>query len=154
MKFRLVHTEVPSLRLDKIELNEENQKKGADLGADAALKLGLNVFPDSNRQEMFGVLFDVELVQPEEFKLQMKFVAWFESPEPLTKEDVNSAFARINAPAIAFPYLRSFVSLLTLNSGLRPAILSTVNFIEMHKEFEAKQGKAVEKNNPAKAKQP
>jgi preprotein translocase subunit SecB len=88
------------------------------------------------------------LVQPEEFKLQMQFVAWFESPTPLGKEDINSAFARINAPAIAFPYLRSFISLLTLNSGFRPVILSTVNFVEMHKEFEAKTVKAIGKNTP------
>lgn len=146
MKFRLVHTEVPFLRLDKNELNDEIQKKGTVLGEDAALKLGLNIFPDSSRQEMFGVLFDIELSQPEDFKLQMHFVAWFESSTPLEEEDINSAFARINAPAIAFPYLRSFISLLTLNSGFRPAILSTVNFIEMYKEFNAQSEKVTDQN--------
>ncbi len=134
MQFTLVHTEVSRLRLSKVELSEENVQNEEK---DSTFTLGLNVLADPKRSEIFGVFFNVEMVQQEEFSLELTFVAWFESPEPLAQEQISSPFARINAPAIAFPYLRSFISLLTLNSGFKPVILSTVNFIEMFKEFEA-----------------
>ncbi|MFN8302608.1 MAG: protein-export chaperone SecB [Saprospiraceae bacterium] len=140
MEFRLLHTEVPRLRLDKIEPEEE--KEAVEPGMEAGYKLALNVFLDSNRKEIFGVLFDIELIHHGEFKLKLNYLAWFESPQPVSKEDVRSPFARINAPAIAFPYLRSFISLLTLNSGFRPAILPTVNFVKMFEEFKAREQKS------------
>jgi len=107
----------------------------------SAYKLGLNVFQDAIRPNTFGVLFEIDLAHHREFRIQLHYLAWFESQQTISKEDVESPFARINAPAIAFPYLRSFVSLLTLNSGFRPAILPTVNFVKMYKEFSAVNSK-------------
>jgi len=135
MEFRLVHTEVPLLRLDKLNLSESGSPEESQEGG--AYKLGLNVFLDPIRPNTFGVLFEIDLTHHNEFKLLLHYLSWFESPEPIQKEDVDSPFARINAPAIAFPYLRSFVSLVTLNSGFRLAILPTVNFVKMYQEFEA-----------------
>jgi len=138
MKFLLVHTEVPLLNFNKLERSEES--RGMEANVASVYKLALNVFPDSKRKNMFAVLFDVEMLQPEEFNLKLHFVAWFESPQHLEDAEVNSPFARINAPAIAFPYLRSFVSLLTLNAGFKPAILSPVNFVKVYEELESAKG--------------
>ncbi len=137
MQFRLVHTEVPFLHFEKLE-----SVGGGDVKEDRleeAYKLKLNVFPDANRQEMFAVMFQAELTHHQEFKIELHYVAWFECLEPFKKEELNSPFVLVNAPAIAFPFLRSFVSLLTLNSGFRPAILPTVNFVKMYEE--SKEGK-------------
>jgi preprotein translocase subunit SecB len=140
MEFRLLHTEVPLIRFDKLELNEGSGAK--EPNPEASYKLGLDVYPDAHNQNMFAVLFDMELVHHEEFKLHLKFVAWFETSEPLNEAEVRSPLARINAPAIAFPYLRSFVTLLTLNTGFRPAILPAINFIKMYEDLKVaeKQG--------------
>jgi preprotein translocase subunit SecB len=37
-----------------------------------------------------------------------------------------------NAPAIAFPYLRSFISTLTLNAGYILAVLLSINFVNFN----------------------
>ena len=47
-----------------------------------------------------------------------------------------SDFPKINAPAIAFPYLRAYISNLTLQSGLEPVMLPSINFVTLAKEKE------------------
>ena len=49
----------------------------------------------------------------------------------ITEDFKLSSFPKINAPAIAFPYLRAFVSNLTLQSGLEPVILPSINFVQL-----------------------
>ena len=51
--------------------------------------------------------------------------------EKITEDFKLSSFSKINAPAIAFPYLRAFVSNLTLQSGLEPVILPSINFVQL-----------------------
>ena len=66
-----------------------------------------------------------------EFKV--KATAHFETSEKVSADFENSPFARINAPAIAFPYVRAFISNFTLNSGYNPVLLPSFNFVEMAK---------------------
>ena len=54
----------------------------------------------------------------------------FITDEEITEDFKISHFPKINAPAIAYPYLRAFVSNLTLQSGVDPAMLPTINFIK------------------------
>jgi len=54
----------------------------------------------------------------------------FETDEEITEEFKNSHFPKINAPAIAYPYLRAYVSNLTLQSGVTPVMLPTINFVK------------------------
>lgn len=48
----------------------------------------------------------------------------------ITDKFKNGSFPAINAPAIAFPYLRSFLSIITMLSGYPPVMLPSVNFVE------------------------
>ena len=50
----------------------------------------------------------------------------------------QSDFLTINAPAIAFPYVRSYISNLTLQSGFSPIILPSVNFVKLAKKISNK----------------
>ncbi len=50
----------------------------------------------------------------------------------------KSMFIKANAPAIAFPYLRTFVSNLILNAGYHPVILPSYNFLKMAEERQLK----------------
>ena len=45
-------------------------------------------------------------------------------------------FAKISAPAIGFPYVRAFMSTLSIQAGLPPIILPSINFIQFSKELE------------------
>ena len=53
--------------------------------------------------------------------------------EDITEEFKVSDFPKINAPAIAFPYLRAFISNVTLQSGFNPVMLPSINFVEFAK---------------------
>lgn len=46
----------------------------------------------------------------------------------------NSSFPIVNAPAIAYPYLRAAIANITLQSGLRPIMLPSINFSKIAEE--------------------
>jgi preprotein translocase subunit SecB len=67
----------------------------------------------------------------EKFVLKVSFVALFQTNEPINDEFKTSAFTNVNAPAIAFPFLRSFVTTFVSNAGFNPIIISSINFAAM-----------------------
>lgn len=52
-----------------------------------------------------------------------------------TPSEQRNKFIALNAPAILFPYVRSFVSCLTAQSGMEPIILPTVNLSHLGNEI-------------------
>ena len=60
----------------------------------------------------------------------------FRLDEEITEEFKLSDFPKINAPAIAFPYLRALVSNITLQSGFDPVMLPSINFVKLAEERE------------------
>jgi preprotein translocase subunit SecB len=80
--------------------------------------------------KMFMVRFRLEVWISHEppTRLEVSFVSEFESGKALTDEDRQSHFVRRNAPAIAFPFLRSYVAHITLLAGYKPLILAPLNF--------------------------
>lgn len=80
----------------------------------------------------FCVSFKIAFFDPDEiFSLSIEADALFESTSPINKEFLESDFSKLNAPAIAFPFLRSFISNFTLNAGYNPIILPAFNFSEV-----------------------
>lgn len=134
MKFNLVHTELTKLNFEKI-LSDN------DASDDTGYNVSVKLFIDTNNNKMFGVLFHLTFRHERDFSLDIGYLAWFESDKELQQKDIESELAQINAPAIAFPYVRGFVSLLTLNAGVRPVILPTINFVKMYQDHKAAQVK-------------
>lgn len=57
-------------------------------------------------------------------------------------EDIEvDSFISVNAVAILFPYLRSVISNLTINCGVQPVILPTLNISEYFKNKYKKESK-------------
>jgi len=82
--------------------------------------------------KLFGISFEINLKNKnQDFELRVKAIAHFECDENINQEFMQSDFVFINAPAIAFPYLRAFISNITLNSGYNPVILPAFNFVAM-----------------------
>lgn len=83
----------------------------------------------------FVLEFDLTLGAdtPGPVHLDLKYYAWFQVEGPLPNDLVANDFVMINAPAIAYPYLRAYVSQLTLISGVQPVLLPVVNFVELAK---------------------
>lgn len=86
-------------------------------------------YPDGESKE-FGIGFKIFLPN-EEYSLKMEMVFLFLAEDEIPNDFSNSHFLKINAPAIAFPYLRAFVSNLTLQMGFDPIMLPSVNFVAL-----------------------
>lgn len=97
------------------------------------LKSG-SLFPE-NEKNSFGVGFNLE-VKDTDFDLTIEALFMFSLDEEITEEFKLSDFPKINAPAIAFPYLRALVSNVTLQSGFDPVMLPSINFVKLAEERE------------------
>lgn len=62
--------------------------------------------------------------------LYIETIYFFEVDQKITDDFKASHFPKVNAPAIAFPYLRAFVSNITLQAGVDPIMLPSINFVE------------------------
>ncbi len=92
----------------------------------------LNIVPefDGEHKKKFNIIFTMSL-ENNDFKLKLKAVAQFSTDQDIDEEFIQSPFVKINAPAIAFPYVRTFISNLTLNSGYNPIVLPAFNFVKL-----------------------
>lgn len=78
----------------------------------------------------FRVSFIISLVKedPARLSLDVESICEFSTIQPITDDFKKSNFALINAPAIGFPFLRSFIQTLCVNIGIPPIILPSFNF--------------------------
>lgn len=99
-----------------------------------SLQVGIaNPSPEETDSKKVAILFNLNLIAKDKFQLVCDYEAIFLTDTILTKELViNEKFLNINAPAIAYPYLRAFVSNVLLVSNLDPAVLPTINFQKLH----------------------
>lgn len=84
-------------------------------------------FPKDDEQK-FYIITDLYLKVDNGFDLYVRAVAHFRLEGEIDAE-TKKAFINANAPAISFPYIRSFVSLLSVNLGcINPIMLPTQFF--------------------------
>ena len=72
-------------------------------------------YPDIDNS-LFKILMEIDLRDDRYFNLNLKAVGNFKLSEEITP-DLKKTFVNINAPAIMFPYIRSFISTFTANLG-------------------------------------
>lgn len=118
MNIQLVNTRVESL----------DMKFSADGMAEDNFSLSYaNGFSEDD-DKLFIIKFDVSLESTHGYLISLRYIAEFTSNESIGDGFRDSPFLVVNAPAIAYPYLRSFLSVLTLSSGYTPVFLPTINF--------------------------
>lgn len=98
------------------------------------------IFPETQENE-FLIHFELDLnINVEESqndddgRLKIDFIARFTSDSEITQQFKDSHFPRVNAPAIAYPFLRAFVNNFFINSGYNPVLLPTYNFTKSVQE--------------------
>ncbi len=124
MTLRLVQTLVDNINLRETkEVTHEN-----------AFDLNVSVRYPEDKDNIFCVSFKIELKLNPNFLLSVKSNSFFETSEAISDEFKSSSFPVVNAPAIAFPFLRSFISTLMLNAGHNPVILPAINFVTLHEQ--------------------
>lgn len=110
-------------------------------GFDEIDEFGFRYEPKFSEQasNKFNILFGLRLKVKNSHLLLLEYESTFKLDNELDDEFIKSHFPQVNAPAIAFPYLRAFVSTLLLNAGFEPIMLPSVNFSAMYKDLKAKE---------------
>lgn len=116
---------------------EMSAVKVAEMPEDNSIKINLglhNVF-DKDEKHYYVTRFTIAVSdQLETFSLKLTAEARFETKEEINEDFIASDYVAVNSPAIAFPFVRSFINTLTLNAGLRAVILPAFNFAAMKKK--------------------
>ena len=128
-KIHLKRAFVKSINFEyKKDITEEDQlDTSVNIRKEPIFKEGI----DNEYVIFFNGAFENEI-----FYLKIEFVAIFGTSEAIDDNFKKSTFVKINSPAIAFPYLRSFISTLTLNAGLPPLILPAYNFTKENEDID------------------
>ncbi|MBF0752010.1 MULTISPECIES: protein-export chaperone SecB [unclassified Pasteurella] len=109
--------------------------------------LGLQFLSDSIK-DMFG--YEPKILDKQTFAINFKFshshkdgisieleyqaIFKVDSESHVDETLLDNPFLHVNAPAIAYPFLRAYVSNLFLMSGYAPLMLPSVNFDEAWKK--------------------
>ena len=123
MKISLKECKVQEMTFSIVK-NDDRKEDSFDLKTS-------QVFPEEENRR-FDLFFEID-VKDTDFDLFIKMLFIFEIDDDITEEFKVSDFSKINAPAIAFPYLRALISNITLQSGFRPVMLPSINFVEFAK---------------------
>lgn len=121
MKFQLAKNKIERLSIEPVD--GESEKKNS-FSFTHSCKF------DDKAMKLFIISFKFELVSGKNFKLDFIHDFYFETDEDITNEFIKSHYTSVNAPAIAYPYVRAFVANLLLNAGLESVLLPAVNFVE------------------------
>lgn len=123
-----------AIRLVKFTVNSVNFESKSQIDDEVSSKLSISIsvstaFSDTESRN-FIVSFDLSISSKnnDDLKINIKASSLFETETIINDEFKNSGFVKTNSPAIAFPFLRSYVNTLTVNSGIKPIILPSFNF--------------------------
>ena len=118
------------IQFTKIDCNINSYNK--NITSELITSLGIVSLFDEEDKKKFAIAFQIGLNNEDNsFKLEVKAIAHFIANIELDQNFEQSAFVKINAPAIAFPYVRTFISNLTLNTGYNPIVLPSFNFVKL-----------------------
>jgi len=129
----------------KVEYSCTNIEDPSDtsIKTDTIFELQLSDLLINNSPNHFAKVFKVVLKTknttfPETININVEFHTVFQCSEKINEEFLNSDFSKISAPAIGFPYLRAFITNLSIQAGIAPIILPSINFVQFHNESKGK----------------
>lgn len=91
------------------------------------------VFYDEDARK-FKIVFDFEYITTDRKYLRIDYQSYFITDSDINEDFRNSKFPIINAPAIAFPFLRAFLANLLVSGGYPPVLLPSINFLHYAQE--------------------
>ena len=98
-----------------------------DPAQNTEVNVGVSIGFNDNDLNHYSIHFEVSVVS-KNLTMLVKTMALFETKAPIDEGFKSSGFVQTNSPAIAFPFVRSFITTLTSNAGIRPVILPAFNF--------------------------
>ena len=119
---RLVKVLFPKFSITSSDFMNDNLTEEIDMNIEYGI-----VFSES-KINTFMVEFKAQLDNKEgNFKAHITMIALFEANNDIDNDFKNSNFVKLNAPAIAFPFLRSFITTISVNAGFKPIIIPSLN---------------------------
>jgi preprotein translocase subunit SecB len=126
MQLKLIKTFVKELNFNQIDPGDESDNK---------LKFGLSAGWNQDEPSCgFSVSFDFYLCDSSGYEIKLQYEGIFETDEIVDEQFMESPWPQVNGAAIVYPFLRAFISNLTINSGYEAAVIPSVNFQQMYTE--------------------
>lgn len=72
------------------------------------------------------------------FVVSLESKADFDTEAEIDENFLSNNLVTINAPAIAFPFIRAYITTVTINAGYNAVILPAINFIQLKQESDRK----------------
>lgn len=120
-----------SFQIVKVNFNLIEFKWGQiEASNDCNLSIQFKIYAKENSENIFGLHFTVKLNDDSDnFNLNVEAFAEFIVKGVIVNDEfTDSKLVTANAPAIVFPYLRSYITNFCQNSGFNPIILPGFNF--------------------------
>ena len=123
-------------RFKNFIIAESNIKIEPDTKAN---NIDINIEPKGiifQEKKIFEIQLLILLKSEDGLEVSVKMIGFFEFKDVLKTENIGNYFY-VNAPAIVFPYLRSYISALTALSGCKTIILPPMNMSSLGKKLES-----------------
>ena len=88
-----------------------------DNQAEIDLNIEPKVFYPENKSNFFKIFMEVSILCEGFFKIVLVGIGNFEFDKEFENIELKKTFVNINAPAIMFPYVRSFIAILSSSLG-------------------------------------
>lgn len=117
----------------KVDMNINGIPEALDISEEG---MGLSVKSEigisSDNPNVFFIRYKLNINNTDEdVKIYIESSVLFESASAITESDLQSSLYKHNAPAIGFPFVRSFINTLMVNAGMGDLILPTFNFFNV-----------------------
>ncbi|EIJ44124.1 preprotein translocase subunit SecB [Beggiatoa alba B18LD] len=130
MKIKLESVQVLNLNFKSLSIDSSITQ---EMSVSMQLSVTQNKYDDTNKRS-FIVSFLIDLKrQDDSLSISIEAIAIFSTTEIVDEQFLGSSFATVNAPAIAFPFVRAYIANFTLNSGFNPIMLPSFNFQAMQR---------------------
>ena len=132
-KIKLDHTRIRSLNF---KIKDEPGKEEVEI----SFSISYGYHYDYSEKRIIVTIY-VSIDQDEmPFVLDIEYQGLFLLKKRVAKKQIEP-FAKVNCPAILFPFLRECIADITRRAGLNPLILPAVNFVELAKKQEVPKKK-------------
>lgn len=131
MNIKFVEYKIGELKFSPSSELLENLSNLDSINIDDHLVFKPIFFKDSLKN--FVVKFHLEVKTEETSFFELDFLSKFVCEQDIDDGFKESNFPIINAPAIAYPFLRAFVSNFFVSAGYYPILLPTYNFTKFKK---------------------
>lgn len=107
-KLRFLGADFPDVRFSSFKFKKEETK--------VEINIKRKVFYPEDRPNDFNIIMEVTISCEDYFELNLSAIGNFILGDNLSDE-IKKNLINVNAPAILFPYVRSFITTLTSNLG-------------------------------------